>query len=101
MYFCLSNIINSTYTESLREVVPPPRQNTVAVFNQITFLILYYISSRLVTLLKVFDILGLTVSFEVLKFSSQVFLFFFNLRLPTLLWSGSCVHWIYSLLPLI
>ena len=36
-------------------MVPPPNQNTVGVCNQITLLILYYISSRLVTLLKVID----------------------------------------------
>ena len=34
-------------------MVPPPSQNTVGFCNQITPLILYYISSRLVTLLKV------------------------------------------------
>jgi len=36
-------------------MVPPPSQNTVGVCNQITFLSLYYISSRLVTLIKVID----------------------------------------------
>jgi hypothetical protein len=36
-------------------MLPPPNQNTVAVCNNITFLILYYIISRLVTLLKVTD----------------------------------------------
>ena len=36
-------------------MVPPPSQNTVAACNQITLLMLYYISSRLVTLLKVID----------------------------------------------
>ena len=62
---------------------PPPSQNTVRVFNQITLLILYYISYRLVILLKVTDapiqvpnIFYLTVSFNFLKFSSQIcFLF--------------------------
>jgi len=34
-------------------MTPPPSQNTVAVCNHITFLIIYCISSRLVTLLKV------------------------------------------------
>jgi len=34
-------------------MVPPPNHNTVAVYNQITFLIPHYISFRLVTLLKV------------------------------------------------
>ena len=34
---------------------PPPSQNTVEACNQITLLMLYYISCRLVTLLKVTD----------------------------------------------
>ena len=76
LYAFLSNIINSMYTESLREIVPPLRQNTMSVCNQITFLSLYYVSSRLLILLKVFDILGLTVSFKVFNFSPQVFLIF-------------------------
>jgi hypothetical protein len=36
-------------------MVPPPNQNTVVICKQITRLIPYYISSRLVTLLKVTD----------------------------------------------
>jgi len=36
-------------------MVPPPRHNAVGVSNQITILILYYINSRLVTLLKITD----------------------------------------------
>jgi len=50
---------------------PPPSQNTVGICNQITFLILYYISSRMLTLLKVNDapiqfpnIFYLTISFK-------------------------------------
>jgi hypothetical protein len=43
------------YIEQLREMVPPLNQNTVAVCNQITLLILYSINSRLVTLLKIID----------------------------------------------
>jgi hypothetical protein len=43
------------YIQLLREMVPSPSQNTVAVCNQITLLIPYYISSRLVTLIKVND----------------------------------------------
>ena len=65
-------------------MVPPPSQNTVAVCNQITLLTLYYISSRLVTLLnitdapiQVSDIFDLTVSFEFTSFSFQIFLLFF------------------------
>ena len=48
MYICLPNIINPMYIEQLGEMVPPPGQNIVGVYNQITPLILYYISSRLV-----------------------------------------------------
>ena len=36
-------------------MLPPPSQSTVAVCNQITLLILYSISSRLVTFLKIND----------------------------------------------
>ena len=43
------------YIQQLREMVPTPSQYTVGVCNQITFLILYYISSRLVILLKIND----------------------------------------------
>jgi hypothetical protein len=52
----------------------------VGVCNQITLFILYYISSRLVTLLKVIDapiqvcdILVLTVCFKLINFSYQIF----------------------------
>ena len=52
-------------------MVPPPTQNTVAVCHQIALLTLHYISSRLVTLLKVpyapvqvTNIFDLTVSFN-------------------------------------
>jgi len=55
MYVCLPNIINPMYIQQLREIVPRPSQNTVAVCNQITLLIPYYISSRLVNLLKIID----------------------------------------------
>ena len=77
--------------------------NTLGVCDQITLLILYYISSRLVTLLKVTDapiqvpyILNLTVSFKFLNFSFQIFLLLLPkclvasclslVRLSTLLW---------------
>ena len=43
------------YNRHLREIIPPPSQNTVGVCNQITLLILHYISSSMVTLLKVTD----------------------------------------------
>ena len=67
--------------QHMREMVPPPSQNTVQVCSQITFVILHYTSSRLVTILKVTDapilvlnIFYLTVSFEFLNFSFQIFL---------------------------
>ena len=43
------------YSEQLTEMVPPPSQNTVVVCKHITLLITYYISSWLVTLLKIND----------------------------------------------
>ena len=64
-------------------VVPPPSQNTVAVWKETTLLILYYISSRLVTLLKVTDapiqvpnVFKLNVSFKFLNFGFQIYLLF-------------------------
>jgi len=65
-------------------MLTPPSQNTVGDCNQITLLILYYISSRLVTLLKVIaaptqgsNILGLTVSFKYINSSFQISLLSF------------------------
>jgi hypothetical protein len=43
------------YIQQLTEIIPPPIQNTVAVGKQITLLILYYVSYRLVTTFKVID----------------------------------------------
>jgi hypothetical protein len=71
------------YIHWLGEIVPPPSQNTLGVCNQITLLIVCYISYRLVTLLEVTDdpiqvpnIFYLTVSIKFLNFSSQIcFLF--------------------------
>ena len=64
------------YIQRLREIIPPPSQNIVGVCNQITLLMLYYITSRLVTLVKVTDapiqvsdILVLTVCFKLINFS--------------------------------
>jgi len=42
------------YIQWLREMVPPPSQNIVGVCNQITILILQYISPVLVTFFKSF-----------------------------------------------
>jgi hypothetical protein len=94
------------YIQELREMVSPPSQNTVGICNQITLRILYYISSRLVTLLKVTDItipisdiFDLTVSFSFIKFNFKIFLLFsavftsFTSSIvyaSTLLWFGSC-----------
>jgi len=50
--FLPAYITNPMYTDQLREMVPPSSQNTMAACNHFTFLILYYISSRLVTLLE-------------------------------------------------
>jgi len=69
------------YIEQLKEIGPPPNQNTIEVCNQITFLILYYTSSRPITLLKVieapiqvYDIFDLTASFKLINFSFRIFL---------------------------
>ena len=71
------------YIQQLGEMVPPPSQDTVGFCNQITLLIVYYISSRLVTPVKVIyaplhisDILVLTVSFQFINLSFQIFLVF-------------------------
>jgi hypothetical protein len=68
------------YIEQMREMVPPPSQHNVAVCTQITLLILYYISSRLVTLLKIADapiqasdIFYLSAAFKLITFSFQIF----------------------------
>jgi len=71
LYVLLSaNITNPIYIEQLRETVPPSSHNTVAVCNEITILILYYISSKIIA------IFHLTVSFKLINFSFQIFLLF-------------------------
>jgi hypothetical protein len=55
VYFSLPNIINPVYIQQLGEMIPPPSQNNVGVCNQVTLLILYYITSRLVPPLKLID----------------------------------------------
>jgi len=94
-------------------MVPSPLQNTVGVCSQITLLILYYISSRLATLLKIIDapiqvsyIYGLTVSCKFINFNFQIFLLLSLkcllasrlkwYKLSTLLRFGSCNHWILA-----
>ena len=61
---------HTMYIQQLGEIVLPPRHNTVGVCNQISFLVLYYNSSRLVPFLEVInapiqvpDIVDLTISF--------------------------------------
>ena len=72
-------------------MVPSLSQNIVGACNQIALLILYYISSRLVSLLKVFDapmqvsdICNLIVSFMCTNCSSQVFILSILKYLPVL-----------------
>jgi len=62
------------YIEYLGEIFPPPSHSTVGVCNQVTFLILYYITSRLVSILKVNDapIKIPNVSFLLLVSSSSI-----------------------------
>jgi len=69
--------------QQLTARVPPLSQNTVGVCNQVTLLVFYYISSRLVTLLKVIDspieasdIIDLTVCSKFINFSFQILLLF-------------------------
>jgi len=71
------------YIQYLGEIFPPPHHNAVGVCNQVTFLILYYVSSRLIPLLHVINapilvpvIVNLTVSFQFFNFSSQICLLF-------------------------
>ena len=108
MYFSLPNIIKSMYIPSLREMFLPPSQIIGGVCNQITLLILYCVSSRLVTLLKVIDVpiqvsgvFYLTVSFKFIQFSFQIFFLFFvkcllasrlTFRSATLFWFAFCNH---------
>ena len=77
---------------------PPSSQNTVGVCNQITFISLYYISCTLVTLIKVVDtriqvsgIFDVTVGFNFINFSFQIFLLF----IPDFLLSSRLALFIY------
>jgi hypothetical protein len=71
------------YIQYLREMIPATSQNTVVVCNQIDLLNLCYISSRLVTVLKVndvplqvSDIFCLSDSSNFINFSFEIFLLF-------------------------
>jgi len=88
-------------------MVPPPSPITVGVCNQFTLLILNYIRSRLVTLIQVSDVFGLTVSFKLIYFNFQIFLLlvpemstsfasYISVRLCILLWFGCCNHCILA-----
>ena len=95
-------------------MVPPPSPNTIRICNHFNLLILYYISSRLVTLLKVINapkqvsdisILLLVSSSTILAFRYSYFLFqkcllashLTLLRLYyTFLWFESCNHCILA-----
>jgi len=64
-------------------MILPPSQNIVGACNQATLLVLYSVSSRLVTLLKLIDapikvpnIFDLRVCFKFINFSFQIFLLF-------------------------
>src|SRR5215510_8418508 len=108
MYLCPSNIINPICIQYLRESVPPPSQNTVAVGKQITLLILHSISSRLVILLKVNEApIQVSDIFYLLRSSSSILAFRYSFflflkclltsrltffRLSTLLLFGSSNH---------
>ena len=110
LYFYPPNIVKPMYIEQLREMDPPPNR----VCNQIILLILYYIRSRSVTLLRVIDapkqksviffILLLLISSSILAFEYSFLLFLECLlascltlsRLSTLLVFGSCNHCILA-----
>ena len=108
---CLTSLTPCTFNSW--EMVPPLSQNTVGVCSQMTLLFLYYISSRLVTLLKslmplymsvIFLILLLVSNSSILAFRYSFFLCLKCLlaslltlfRLSTLLWFGSCNHCILA-----
>ena len=62
-------------------MVPPPKQNTVEICNQITLLILHFINSKLLTHPEVInapvqvpEIFDLTISFKFISYSFQIFL---------------------------
>jgi len=98
--------IKPMFIQYLIEMIPPFSQNNVGVSNQISVLILYYITSSLVNLLKVIDapiqvsdilfLLPVTRSL-ILAFRYSFFLFLISLlasrltsyRFSTLLWFGS------------
>ena len=105
VYCCLPNITNPMYIEQLREMVPPPSQNTVRVCNQITLFIPYHISSRMVTLLKIHDAPTQVCDIHQFQLSDIHFLLFLKcllvsdltlFRLSALLWFGSCNHCILA-----
>jgi len=89
LYVFLPNIINPMYIQNLREMVLSSSQNTVAICKQITLLILYYMSSRLVTIFKVTvaPIQAPDIFYLIVSSSSSIlaFRYFFILFLKCLL----------------
>ena len=93
-------------------MVSPPTQNAVGVCNEIILLILYYITPRPVTLIKVTDgprqvtdILDLSVYFELILALRYSFILFLKcllaayltlFRLSNLIWHGSRNHCILA-----
>jgi len=71
------------YIKKLIKIVPTLSLNSAGLYNQITHLTIYCISSRLVTILKVTvipmqvsDIFYFTVSFKYINFCLEIFLLF-------------------------
>jgi hypothetical protein len=82
-YFCMANLMNPKYIQYLAEWLPTHKQNTVAVNNKNTILILYYICSTSVILFKTIvspikfhNIFYLTVNYKLLKFELSEMLSF-------------------------
>jgi uncharacterized membrane protein len=80
---CISVFLTSSIHSIAGRNGFPPCQNTVGFWNQITLLFLYYVSSRLVTLLKVTDahklvtnVSYITVRCKFLNFTFWIFLLF-------------------------
>jgi len=72
------------YIEEMREKIPPPSHNTMGVCNQITLFIPYYITSSLITFLKILDapkqvsdIFDLKFSFKFINFAFRYSFFMF------------------------
>jgi hypothetical protein len=92
----------------MREMISPPSQNTAGVFNQITLSIFYSISSShwCPYTSLIFLVVRVVSSLSILAFRYAFFFFLkcllasrltlFRLRVSTLFWLGSCIHWILA-----